>query len=47
MGGDVCEELKKRMIDVCCMQELRWGGRRYELWWSGKGDGVVGEGGTV
>ena len=22
--GDVCEELRKRMIDVCCLQEERW-----------------------
>ena len=38
------------MIDVCCLQEVRWRGqgarmlgmkgRRYRLWWSGKGDGV-------
>ena len=25
-GGDVCEELRKRMIDVCCLQEVRWRG---------------------
>ena len=45
-GGEACEELSKRMIDVCCLQEVRWRGqgarmlgmygRRYELWWSGK-----------
>ena len=23
-GGEVCEELRKRMIDVCCLQEVRW-----------------------
>ena len=44
----VCEELW--MIDVCCLQEVRWRGhgarmlgmvgRRYKLWWSGKLDGV-------
>ena len=22
--GEVCEELSKRMIDVCCLQEVRW-----------------------
>ena len=22
-GGDVCEELRKRMIDVCCLLEVR------------------------
>ena len=26
IGGDVCEELRKRMIDVCCLQEVRWRG---------------------
>ena len=53
-GGEVCEELRKRMIDVCCSQEVRWRGQgarmqwmkgwRYKLWWSGKGDGVGGVG---
>ena len=45
-GGEVCEELRKRMIDVCCLQEVRWRWqgvrmkrRRYRLWWSEKGDG--------
>ena len=38
------------MIDVCCLQEVRWRGqdarmlvvegRRYVLWWSAKGHGV-------
>ena len=52
--GEVCEELRKRMIDVCCLQEVRWRGqgarmqgmkgRRYKLQWSGKGDGVGGVG---
>ena len=56
--GEVSEELRKRMIDVCCLQEVRWRrlgarmlgmkGRRYKLWWSGKGDswwcGSYGEG---
>ena len=51
---EVCELLKKRMIDVCCLQEVRWreqGSRKLEidgrtsmLWWSGKGDGVGGVG---
>ena len=51
-GGEVCEELRKRMIDVCCLQEMRWRGqgarmlgmegKRYKLWWSGKGIGGVG-----
>ena len=40
----LCEKLKKRKLDVCCMQEVRWKGqgarfvgtqeRRYKLWWS-------------
>ena len=44
-GGEVCQELRKRMIDMCCLQEERWrgqgarmlgvNGRRYKLWWSG------------
>ena len=52
--GEVCEELRKRMIDVCCFQEVRWRGQgarmlgmkggRYKLWWSGKEDGVGGVG---
>ena len=25
-GGEVCEELGKRMIDVCCFQEEKWRG---------------------
>ena len=50
-GGEVCEELRKRMIDVCCLQEVRWRGqgarmlgmkgRRHKMWWSGKGDELV------
>ena len=42
------------MIDVCCLQEVRWRGqgdmmlgmkgRRYKLWWFRKGDGVDGLG---
>ena len=41
---EVCEELRKGRVDVCCMQEVRWKGqgacfvctlgRRYKLWWS-------------
>ena len=50
--GEVCEELRKRMNDVRCLQEVRWRGQdammlgmkewRYKLWLSGKGDGVGG-----
>ena len=42
------------MIDVCCLQVVRWRGRgarmlgikgrKCKLWWSGKGDGVGGVG---
>ena len=51
---EVCEELRKRKVDVCCIQEVRWKGqgarfvgtlvRRYKLWWSGNdaGFGEVG-----
>ena len=50
--GEVCDELRKRMIDVCCLHETRWRGqgarvlgmigRRYKMWFFGKGDGVGG-----
>ena len=23
-GGEVCEELQKRMIDMCCLWDVRW-----------------------
>ena len=26
-GGEVCEELRKRMTDVCCLEEVRWRGQ--------------------
>ena len=52
-GGEVYEEQRKRMIDVCCLQ-VRWRvqgsrmlvmeGRRYKRWWSEKEDGVGGVG---
>ena len=42
-GTEVCEELRKRKVDECCLQEVRWRGegarfigvkqRRYKLWW--------------
>ena len=25
---EVCEELRKKIIDVCCMQEVRWKGQK-------------------
>ena len=52
MGGDVCEELRKRMIDMCCLQEVRWRGHgtimlgmiggRYKLWLSVNRDEFLG-----
>ena len=45
------EELRKRRVDVYCMQEVRWkgqgarfvgtSGRRYKLWWSGNDAGIL------
>ena len=32
IGGYVCEELIKRMIDVSCLQEVRWRGRVLGCW---------------
>ena len=53
-GTEVCDELRKRRMNVCCLQELRWRGqgarfmdvkgRRYKLWWSGSSDGIGGVG---
>jgi len=50
----VCEELRRRRVDVCCIQEVRWRGksarfmgvrgRRYKLWWSGNDEGQGGVG---
>ena len=51
---EVCEELRKRKVDVCGIQEVRWKGqgarfvgalgRRYKLWWSGNDAGFGGVG---
>ena len=46
----MCEELRKRRVDVCCMEDVRWkgacfvgtSGRRYKLWWSGNNAGIGG-----
>ena len=27
-GMEMCEELRKRKVDVCCLQEVRWRGER-------------------
>ena len=53
-GTEVGEELRKRKVDVCCLQEVRWRGegarffgvkgRRYKLWWSGNDDKIGGVG---
>ena len=53
-GTEVCEELRKRRMDMCCLQEVRWRGhgvwfmgmkgRRYKLWWFGNNDGTGGVG---
>ena len=53
-GTEVCEELRKRNVDVCCIQEVRWRGegarfmgvkeRRYKFWWSGNDARVGGVG---
>ena len=50
----MCEELRKRKVDVCCLQEVRWRGevarffgvkgRRYKLWWCGNHDKTGGVG---
>ena len=51
---EVCEELRKRRVEVCCIQEVRWkgqgacfagtSGRRYKLWWSENDAGLGGVG---
>ena len=48
------QELRKRRMKVCCLQEVRWRGqlarfmgvkgRRYKFWWSGNSDGTGGVG---
>ena len=53
-GTEVCEELRKRKVDVCCLQEVRWRGEgarfvgvkgtRYKLWWCGNDDQTGGVG---
>ena len=53
-GTEVGEELRKRKVDVCCLQEVRWKGegarffsvkgRRYKLWWCENDDKIGGVG---
>ena len=50
----VYEELRKRRVDVCCIQLVRWkgqgacfvgiSGQRYKFWWSGNDAGFGGVG---
>ena len=41
-GTEVCEELRKRKMDVCCLQEVRWRGQG--VWFMGvKGVVVIWE----
>ena len=52
--GEVQRCVRKRRMDVCCLQEVKWRGqgarflgvkgRRYKLWWSGYSDGTEGMG---
>ena len=51
-GKQVCKELRKRRVDVCCMQEVRWKCQgahfvstlegRDKLWWLGNDAGSGG-----
>ena len=34
-GGEVCEKLRERMIDMCCLQEVRWRGQDAGDEWKG------------
>ena len=50
----MCEQLRKREVDMCCLLEVRWRGqgarfvgcrvRRYKLLWSGNNDRIGGVG---
>ena len=54
VSGKACGEQRKRMVDLCCLQVVRWRGQgarilgmkgmRHKLWWFGKGDRVGGVG---
>ena len=53
-GLEICDELWKRNVDLCCLQEVRWRGCgarliglqgwKYKLWWSGNQEGNCGVG---
>ena len=42
-GGEICNELRKRMVDACCLQQARWRvlgfrmlvmeGMKCRMWW--------------
>ena len=46
----MCDQLRKRNVDMCCLQEERWRrqgaqsvgirGRKHKLWWCGKNNGI-------
>ena len=36
--GEVCEELRKKMIGVCCLQEMIWRGQGARMLWMKEGD---------
>ena len=54
MFTEMCEKLKKRRVDVCSIQEVRWkgqgarfvstSGRKCKLWWSRNDAGFGGIG---
>ena len=47
---EVCEQLRKKKVDMWCLQEVGWRGqgvrfvgcrgRRYKLWWFGNNNGI-------
>ena len=49
-GMEVCEQLRRRKVDMCYLQKVRWRGqgtrfikvkgRRYKFWWSEINDGT-------
>ena len=51
---ELCEELVRREVGICCIQEVGWRGmgskfvgsldRRFKLWWSGNEDKIGGVG---
>ena len=55
-GLEICEELRKKNVDLRCLQEVRWRGcvarliglqgRKHKFWWSGNQEGY-GEAGVL